>query len=183
MSPRNLWFGLTLAVGIFLDQATKAWVSRNLAFGVDEISIVPDWFSLVQARNTGAAFSTMEGQMAVFHVFTICCIVAVFVLIRSVERDQRFVPFTLGLILSGALGNWIDRLRLGYVVDFLKVYCGGYAPLRDWLIERFRTNVWPIFNIADSLLLIGVSLFAGYYLLQREGQMADDPEVEADPAA
>jgi len=182
MVPRNVWFGATLATGILLDQGTKAWVSSHLQFGIDEMPLIQDWFSLVQARNTGAAFSTMEGQMHVFHAFTVVCIAVVLVLLRSIERDARFVPFTLGMILSGALGNWIDRLRLGYVVDFLKVYVGSYEPLRSWLIDRFHTNVWPIFNVADSMLLVGVVLFAGYYLLQREGDEAEDPAIEPDPA-
>lgn len=177
MSPRNVLFGITLLVGLALDQSTKLWVSHNLPLGGDDLSIIPDWFSLVQARNTGAAFSTMEGQMGVFHVFTVVCVAVVLGLLRSIEKDARFVPFTLGMILSGALGNWFDRLRLGYVVDFLKVYVGSYEPWKGWLIDRFHTNVWPIFNVADSMLLIGVALFLVYY--SRLGESAADEEVDA----
>jgi signal peptidase II len=92
------------------------------------------------------------------------------------------VPFTLGMILAGALGNGIDRLRLGYVVDFFKAYAGE-EPLRSWFIDRWGTNVWPIFNVADSMLLVGVALFALRFLTQREGEIADDEEPEADATA
>jgi signal peptidase II len=87
------------------------------------------------------------------------------------------------LILAGALGNGLDRARLGYVVDFFKVWAGGWQWLSDQLIERFHTNVWPIFNVADSLLLVGVALFAGHFLLQREGEVVADDEVDPEPEA
>jgi signal peptidase II len=182
MNPRNLWFVGTLLAGILADQASKVWVAENIAYGVDEISIVPGWFSLVHARNTGAAFSTMEGQLVLFLVFTAIALVVIVDLARRQEAHTRFVPFTLGMILAGALGNGIDRLRLGYVVDFFKAYAGE-EPLRSWFIDRWGTNVWPIFNVADSMLLVGVALFALRFLTQREGEIADDEEPEADATA
>jgi signal peptidase II len=173
MNARNFWFTSTLAVGLLVDQVTKAWVVRNLEPHVDEIQIIDGWFSFVHAQNTGAAFSTMEGQLGLFLVFTVIAVIVVVHLVRQQPTDLRFVPMTLGLILSGALGNGVDRLRQGYVTDFLKVYA-GHDPLRGWFIERFGTNVWPIFNVADSVLLVGVTLFALYWALQREGEVVDD---------
>ncbi|MCB9688056.1 MAG: signal peptidase II [Alphaproteobacteria bacterium] len=175
LSPRNLVFGSTVLACVAADQVTKRWVVAHLTHNIDEISIVPGWFSIVHAQNTGAAFSTMEGQMALFLVFTVVAVAVVLDMVRRTAADQRFVPFTLGMILAGALGNGIDRLLQGHVTDFLKVYA-GHEPLRGWFIERFGTNVWPIFNVADSLLLVGVALFLVYWLVQREGEV----EVEAD---
>jgi lipoprotein signal peptidase len=81
------------------------------------------------------------------------------------------------MILAGAVGNGIDRARLGYVTDFVKVYAGE-EPLRTWFIEsRAGTNVWPIFNVADSLLLVGVALFGLYWLLLRDGEVQPDDET------
>ena len=181
-SPRNVAFGAILAAGIAVDQATKRWVAARLRPQIDEIPIVEGWFSIVHAHNTGAAFSTMEGQLGLFLVFTVVAVVVILYLVRQQPPAARFMPFILGMILSGAVGNGIDRLRQGYVTDFLKAYA-GVEPLRSMLIEsRLRTNVWPIFNVADSLLVVGVILFGLYWALQREGEIADD-EAEASPGA
>lgn len=180
-NPRNAVFGAVLAVGVGLDQATKAWVVANLELHVDEVHIVPGWFSLVHAQNTGAAFSTMEGQIGLFLAFTLVAIAVVPWLLTQQPVQSRFMPAILGMILAGAVGNGIDRLRQGHVTDFAKAY-GGVEPLRSSLIERFGTNVWPIFNVADSLLLVGVVLFGLYWALQREGEVADDDESAAEAA-
>ncbi|MEZ4235470.1 MAG: signal peptidase II [Myxococcota bacterium] len=173
LCPRNLVFLAVLAVGVGLDQASKAWVVAHLDPLVDEIPIVPGWFSIVHAQNTGAAFSTMEGQLGLFLAFTLVAVAVVPWLLRGQPRDARFMPLILGMILSGAVGNGIDRLRQGYVTDFAKAYA-GVEPLRSMFIDRFHTNVWPIFNVADSLLLVGVLLFGLYWALQREGEVLDE---------
>lgn len=179
MTPRNQVFAATLAVGIGADQLSKEWVVRRLVHGSDEIHLIPGWLSFVHAQNTGAAFSTMEGQLVLFLVFTVIAVVVVLDLVRRLPSDTRAMPFLLGMILAGALGNGIDRARQGYVTDFVKCYAGE-EPLRSWFIERFGTNVWPIWNVADSLLLVGVALFIVYWMTQREGEVqADEATIEA----
>ena len=173
MNPRNLVFVATLVLGILADQATKVWVHANLEHSVDEISIIDGWFSIVHAQNTGAAFSTMEGQQGLFLVFTLIVVPIVVYVLTLQEHQMRVVPMSLGMVLAGALGNGIDRLRLGYVVDFFKVYA-GHEPLRSWFYERFGTNVWPIFNVADSLLLVGVALFLVYWALLQDSEVLED---------
>jgi signal peptidase II len=184
LNPRNLAFFGSLAAGLAADQLTKWWVVANLEHMVDEIELIPGWFSLVHAQNTGAAFSTMEGQRGLFLVFTVVAVLVVGDLYRRQPREQWGVAAILGMILSGALGNGLDRLLQGHVTDFLKVFA-GHEPLKGWFVERFHTNVWPIFNVADSLLLVGVALFGGYWLLQREGDVSEDeaPSTDAPPAA
>jgi signal peptidase II len=179
MNPRNMVFVTTLVLGLAADQASKVWVWENLELHVDEITIIPGWFSIVHAQNTGAAFSTMEGQQGLFLVFTLIVVPVVLYLVRAQEPQMRFIPLSLGLVLAGAVGNGIDRLRLGYVVDFFKVF-GGREPLRGTLIDTFGTNVWPIFNVADSMLLVGVSLFVLYWAMLRDTEVADEestPEI------
>lgn len=175
-SPRNVAFSVVLLLGLAADQGSKAWVVRHLEYLTDELVLVPGWFSLVHAQNTGAAFSTMEGQRPLFLVFTAVAVVVVGDLVRRQARDHVAVPAILGMILAGALGNGIDRLIIGHVTDFLKVFA-GHDPLKSWFIQRFDTNVWPIFNVADSLLLVGVVLFAAYWLFQRDGEVVDDAVV------
>ena len=119
----------------------------------------------------------MEGALPLFLVFTVIAVVVILDLVRRQPADLLMIPLSLGMILAGAVGNGIDRARLGYVTDFVKVYAGE-EPLRTWFIEsRFGTNVWPIFNVADSLLLVGVAVFGLYWLLLRDGEVQPDDET------
>ena len=179
LNARNLSFTATLLAGIAADQLTKSWVVRHLEHIVDEIQLIPGWFAIVHAQNTGAAFSTMEGQRGLFLVFTVVAVVVIGDLVRRQPANESAVPGILGMILAGALGNGIDRALQGHVTDFLKVYA-GQDPLKSWFMERFGTNVWPIFNVADSLLLVGVFLFASYWLVQRDGEIHQDEAVPTD---
>ena len=177
MNGRNLAFGLTALLGLLADQATKRWVVANLEPGVDEITLIPQFMSIVHAQNTGAAFSTMEGQMILFLVFTLVAVVVVLDMVRRQPATERFVPFTLGLIFAGAVGNGLDRLLQGHVTDMIKNFA-GFEPARSWFIAQVGTNVWPIYNIADSLLLIGVAAFGLHFLFQGEREpVADEDEA------
>jgi signal peptidase II len=177
MNPRNLVFVTTLVLGLIADQASKVWVMANIEPVVGEIPIIPGWFSLVQAHNYGAAFSTMEGMRPVFIVFTVIAVAVIVAVVGwLLETTDRFVPMVLGMIFAGAVGNGIDRLRLGFVVDFLKVFAGE-DPLRSWFTGWFGTHIWPIFNVADSLLVVGISLFLLYWAFQRDGEVADEEET------
>jgi signal peptidase II len=179
VNPRNLAFGLTALLGIVADQGTKRWVVANLEPGRDEIVLIPDFMSIVHAQNTGAAFSTMEGQMVIFLVFTIIAVFVVLDLVRRQEPLERFVPMTLGMIFAGAVGNGLDRLLQGHVTDMIKNFA-GFEPAASWFVERFGTNVWPIYNIADSLLLVGVAAFGLHYLFQGDREpVTDEDAVEA----
>ncbi|MCP4791793.1 MAG: signal peptidase II, partial [Actinomycetia bacterium] len=97
------------------------------------------------------------------------------------DDDEKFQATSLGVLMAGVIGNLIDRVRQGYVVDMFKAYT-EYEPWRDWLIETFRTNVWPIFNVADICINLGVGLILFHYLFL-EGRRGDDEDVEVDAAA
>ena len=177
MNRKNLAFGLTALLGILADQGTKRWVIANIEPNVGEIVLIPDFMSLVHVHNTGAAFSTMEGQLVLFIVFTAVAAVVVLDLVRRQEPTEAFVPFTLGLIFAGAIGNGIDRVVQGHVTDMIKNYA-GFEPAMSWLVERFHTNVWPIYNVADSMLLVGVAAFGLHFLFQGDREpVADEDDV------
>lgn len=181
LSPRNVLFAAALAGGLILDQATKAWVVANVEYLRDEIEVVPGFLSIVHAQNHGAAFSTMEGQFWVFMAFTVVAVVVIVDLFRRLPADAQYMAASLGLILSGAIGNGIDRVRQRYVTDFIKVFT-DYAPVSDWLVERFGTSTWPIFNVADSSLLVGVVAFGLYYLFVEEKEVDEAEVAVADEA-
>lgn len=175
-------FSFTLVYWLVVDQATKWWTIRSMRVGLDEIPVIPGFLSAVHAQNFGAAFSSLEGQFWIFIVFTFVATGIVFDLIRRMNPSQTFTAATLGMILSGAWGNGLDRLRIGHVTDFIRVYTDE-PELKSWFIENFGTNTWPIFNIADSVLLVGVSVFLVHYLFLDEDENAHDPDALMEDSA
>ncbi|MDX6690326.1 MAG: signal peptidase [Solirubrobacteraceae bacterium] len=136
-SARGVWLrtGLVLAVVVAADQAVKALVTTGLQRG-EQREIVAG-IKLINTRNTGVAFGQLQGGGAIVVVLIAAALVALLVYVaRNTERRLIWLP--AGLLLGGALGNVIDRIREGAVVDFLKL------------------PHWPAFNVADSAITIGV---------------------------
>jgi signal peptidase II len=182
MSKKTWVFLAVLGACLGIDQASKFWVVANLRVGLDEIPVIPGFLSVVHAQNHGAAFSSLEGQWGLFMVFTAIATVVVLDLVRRLRPDALFMAGVLGMILSGALGNGLDRFRQRYVTDFIRVYTDLERP-KEWLIENFGTNTWPIFNVADSVLLVGVSMFLVHYLFLEESDEAGEPVRAAEEPA
>lgn len=171
MSRRNIVFLAVTAISLLADQLTKAWIVANVALYHGEIPLIPGFLSIVHAQNPGAAMGLLrdfEYRQHLFAVFTVIALIVILDLFRRLPKTDGFMALTLGLILSGAIGNGIDRLRQQYVTDFIKVYT-EHPSLSAWLIETFGTNEWPSFNIADAALVVGVLLFLTHYLLVDEG--------------
>lgn len=138
------WLALS-AVVVALDQASKIWVTQVFSYG--DSRPVTSFFNLVLAHNTGAAFSLLAeagGWQRGF--FTLIAVVASAVIVWLLRKHhgQALFSLALSLVLGGALGNLIDRVRFGYVVDFLDFYYGNYH--------------WPAFNVADMAITGGVIL-------------------------
>ncbi|MFB5660636.1 signal peptidase II [Alteribacillus sp. HJP-4] len=129
------------AIIIGLDQFTKWLVVRHMELG-ESIEIIPGFFFLTSHRNQGAAFGILQGQMWLFYIVTTVVIIAILYHLHKYGKESRLIGIPLALILGGAIGNFIDRLFLGEVVDFANTYIFGYD--------------FPIFNVADSALTIGV---------------------------
>lgn len=124
---------------LVLDQASKELVQRLMWEG-ESITIIPHVFHLTYIRNPGAAFGLLAHQTAFFIGVALVVVGVVVVGYRRIPEGRRLLRFSLGLVAGGALGNLIDRLRFGLVVDFLD----------------FR--VWPVFNLADTAIVIGACL-------------------------
>jgi len=140
----NRWLGLSALV-ILLDQLSKLWISSRFVFG--ENLHVLDVFDLVLAHNTGAAFSFLHDaggmQRWLFSIIATVASVWIVVLLRK-HAGQTLFALALSLVLGGALGNLIDRIAYGYVVDFLSFHWGEYY--------------FPAFNLADSAITGGAFL-------------------------
>jgi signal peptidase II len=136
------WLNLS-AVIILLDQLSKWIVSAQLDL-YDSIAVMPS-FNLVLAHNYGAAFSFLAGaggwQRWFFTGLAIIVAVVLTVWMSRLKSEAKWEAISLALILGGAIGNVIDRVLHGYVIDFIDVYYGSYH--------------WPAFNIADSAICVG----------------------------
>ena len=137
------WLGVALAI-IVVDHLTKWWVSASLDYQ-EHIPVLP-FFSLVLVHNTGAAFSFLANAGGWQRWFFIAIgILATFIIVRLLRRHgDEPLALPLALVLGGALGNVIDRVVLGYVVDFLYFHYQGFA--------------WPAFNVADMAISVGAAL-------------------------
>ena len=137
------WLGLSLAV-IIADQFTKVLILGNYSLG--DSTYVTNFFNIVRAHNTGAAFSFLAGasgwQRWFFTAIGVAAALFIIWMLRS-HAGQRLFSFALACILGGAIGNVVDRLMHGYVVDFVQVHWHGWY--------------FPAFNVADSAITIGAA--------------------------
>ncbi len=165
MTPKLKAFVTALAISLPLDQATKLLVDAKLTYA-DRIPIVDGFFYITHVRNPGAAFGMFTSAPATLRLtffigVSIIAIGLIFSFFRRLAPGDRLSALSLGLILGGAIGNLIDRVFRGEVVDFLHFRLwGGYS--------------WPDFNLADSFIVVGVGLLV-IELLATEGEQRADP--------
>jgi signal peptidase II len=149
-----LWLSALL---IGLDQATKWLAVASLPYQ-QQVGFIPGFWNWHLTHNTGAAFSFLANaggwQHGFFIVLATLISVVLAVALRRVAREDWRNAFPFALIIAGALGNLVDRLRFGYVVDFVEWYAGSFY--------------WPVFNLADSCIVVGAVLMVYYSLVQRE---------------
>lgn len=181
VNRRNVVFAVAAVFGVLADQLSKWWIVNNVAYRTGEIRVIDGLLSIVHAQNPGAAFGALGGNSSrflIFGVFTAVALYFVFDMFRKLPTTDWFLSLALGLILSGAVGNAIDRVRQQYVTDFIRVYSDS-PGLKAWLIDNFGTYEWPSFNIADTALVIGVGMFFVHYLFIEDRSKPDD---SGDPA-
>ena len=150
---------LLLAAALGLDQLTKALIVGNLSRGESW----PDsgFFRLTHAWNTGTAFSLLQDQSNLLTFVSFGAVIALYFVYRSVESPNIWVRMAFGLLLGGAIGNLVDRLRLGHVTDFVDI------------------GPWPIFNVADSSIVVGIAVLFLFFWTKPSGASEKvDPAVE-----
>ena len=142
---------LISALLVGLDQWSKYLTVQNISLGETK-EFIPGFLSLTHLRNTGAAWSLLEGKMIFFYVITV--IVSVVIIYLLIKNYKKSIWYSVGLsfVLAGAIGNFIDRVRLGYVVDMLQT---------DFMN-------FPIFNVADNTLVVGVICIFIYLILDEK---------------
>lgn len=145
LARAQLWLFSTALVIAALDQAVKRVVVNAMQMG-QSIDVVGSLVRLTRTSNTGGAFGLLRGRGNWFIAVSFVAALAIAAMSRQIVKGRRIERLAFGLIMGGAVGNLIDRIRLGSVVDFVDIGGGGY---------RF-----PAFNVADSAITIGVTLLA-----------------------
>ena len=157
MNPKYRLILTVSGLVLILDQITKILVDKMMPL-YHTITIIPNLAALTYLRNTGAAFGVLAGERTVYRIgfFLVVSTVAlgcIFYLLKLTRYEKKITLVSLSLILGGAVGNMIDRLRLGEVIDFILLH---YYDLH-----------WPAFNVADSAISIGVVLLIVQMIRQR----------------
>lgn len=135
---------LLIIVTVVVDQFSKYLVVTNFDL-FEKMELIPGVLDFQYVQNTGAGFSILEGRMIFFYIITVLALIFLVYLFFKADEKAWLEKLAIALMIGGALGNFIDRLRLEYVVDFIAVNIFGYH--------------FPVFNLADSFLTIGVFFF------------------------
>ena len=158
---------LAMSFGVFMvDQTTKAWAARKLRFSGDQ-SVIENFLNFSYAQNTGVAFSMLDdhGDTGRFGLSAVAGVAALLVLYYfwRVPRSNDRLLGALALLLAGIIGNLTDRLRLGYVIDFIDVQFGSWH--------------YPTFNVADMAICIGAGLLILDLFFNRK--KTEEPRTES----
>ncbi|HBD63694.1 MAG TPA: signal peptidase II [Clostridiales bacterium] len=145
--------GIIFAVSIVLDQLTKKWAVGVLKDG-SSIKVIGDFLRFTYAENRGAAFSILQDQRFFFIITTVVMLTVMAYIYFKTKNITKLSKLSIAMIAGGAIGNFLDRLRLGYVVDFIDVRFGSFYN-------------FPIFNIADSFVVCGTILMIFLILFNR----------------
>lgn len=145
-------------ITMILDQVLKFYIQQTMRLH-ETIVVIPGFFHLTYIRNPGAAFGLLANQgngfrFVFFGITSLVAVVLLGTLLYKTPQDQWMMPLAISLVLGGALGNMLDRLRFGEVVDFL-----------DFFMNDFH---WPAFNLADSAITIGVTILLIHFFLERQ---------------
>ncbi|MCE5099275.1 signal peptidase II [Staphylococcus cohnii] len=143
---RQYYIGTSIFITIvilILDQITKFIITKTMQIG-DSFEVIPNFLSITSHRNNGAAWGILSGKMAFFYIITVIILIILIVFFIKEAKHNVLMQIAISLLFAGALGNFIDRVLNGEVVDFVDTYIFSYN--------------FPIFNVADSSLTIGVVL-------------------------
>jgi signal peptidase II len=172
-------FAIITVLAIFADQLSKTVVTSFLALG-ESVPVLGDFFKLTLVLNPGGVFGTRLGSQNFYTFISLLAIgVTLWFFFKSKTKEKKF-EIGLSLVLGGAVGNLIDRFRFGEVVDFLDFdfFNISIAPTKIVFFKfpGYYMDRWPVFNLADSYVLIGMVLIVIHLLFYKEYQTAVIPD-------
>jgi signal peptidase II len=151
---RLLWW---LGLAVFMaDQLTKLWIAATLPFPTydppDAITVIENFFYIIHVGNTGAAWSLFAGQTTMLALLAVITLGGIYYWRRNLELKKPPVQLAFGLLCGGIIGNLVDRVLHGHVIDFIDLHFGSY--------------VYPTFNVADAGICVGVIIYLIHSLRQ-----------------
>ncbi|MGD9567134.1 MAG: signal peptidase II [Sedimentibacter sp.] len=149
----NILIGIIFAASIIIDQLTKYWAINMLKDG-GSIKIIGEFLRFTYAENRGAAFSILQNQRIFFIIITIIMLIVLTYIYFKTKNITKLSRLAIAMIAGGAIGNFIDRVRFGFVVDLIDVRFGNFYN-------------FPIFNVADSFVVCGTILMMLLILFNR----------------
>ena len=154
---------------VALDQITKWLVIQRLPL-YEDVPLITGFLSLQHVRNSGAVFGFLSGadiplKPYLFAAMSATALAALIYYARTIPKEEKLPRFALSLVIGGAIGNLIDRVRFGYVVDFVKMF--------------WETHVWPNYNVADSAISIGLVLLIVDSFRPRDREIVAAPSVRS----
>ena len=181
---------------ICFDQLTKLYIHTQFALGETK-TIIFNFFNITYVRNFGAAFGFLANSHPEFReIFFLStppiALVIILLILRGVNNDDRLQIVALSCIFGGAIGNYIDRLQFRYVIDFLDFHHHTYYLQGEYDInlgfttihvDKYKEFIWPAFNVADSAIVIGVSLLLILMFLEHRAKKAPPPLGMSGPRA
>ncbi len=159
LGEKNVFYYLIALLVIALDQLTKWMIVKKMEYG-ESIEIIENLLYITSHRNRGAAWGILQGQMWFFYIITIAVIIGLVYYIQKMAKESILLGVALGLMLGGAIGNFIDRVARQEVVDFVHTYIFSYS--------------FPVFNVADAALSIGVGLLVIHMFLEEKNAKEKD---------
>ncbi|MBI4565122.1 MAG: signal peptidase II [Planctomycetes bacterium] len=161
MSHR-LVFVLLALIGAVSDLWTKTWAFDRIPPGGREIPVIPGFFSIGRTTNEGIVFGLFAGAGSFFQVVSILAVPIILGIYWAVRKPRWIVTLSLGLVMAGTLGNMVDRIEYGHVRDFIKFF--------------WKNHTWPLFNLADSYISVGVILLSIDMLFFDDKRKSREPE-------
>ena len=168
MNVKYLILAAISGITITLDQATKMYIHTQFQLG-KSLTVIPGYFDITYVRNYGAAFGFLADSQPTFReIFFLAmppfALLIIILILRTVPNNDRVQIFGLSCVFGGAIGNYIDRVRFRYVIDFLDFHYKSHFT-------------WPAFNVADSAIVIGVSLLIILMLFNKEEGTEENPKA------
>lgn len=188
--PSALFLAVVAIASLVSDIGTKLWAEKRLADYPGYINVLENHLMFVLAKNKGGAWGLLQGESEnvrrpFFLLVSVAAIAFIVTLYRRLQPRQYALKWGLPLVLGGALGNVFDRIRYGYVIDFIDYRADWIKKLNELIGKYYPKHVitdhWPTFNVADIAICVGVALMAIDMLTSRRGKRPPNPDVPLEP--
>ena len=191
--PSPSFLAVVSIVSLASDIITKLWAEKRLEGYPGYINVFDNHLMFVLAKNKGGAWGLLQGQSEnvrrpFFLLVSVAAIAFIVTLYRRLQPRQHALKWGLPLVLGGALGNVFDRIRYGYVIDFIDYRADWIKKLNELIQKKYPAHIvtdhWPTFNVADIAICVGVALMAIDMLTSRRGKKVPlTPDVPVEPDA